>query len=214
MLVHGVSESMPTVRLLEGEDTDRIDGLSDGLFAIVLTLLVLQFQIPDVPADHAATELPAALADQETLLFSYLLSFGVVGIYWIVHHNLFERIERHDRGLLYGNLLFLLFVSFVPFPTELVGIYGTQFAWTLYAANLALVGLSLTALWWYAYRRGFTTDEITPRVGRAVAIRGLIGPAVFLLSIGVSLVSLPAAFLTPILIVPLQALWVRRFRGS
>jgi uncharacterized membrane protein len=180
----------------------------------VLTLLVLQFQIPDVPAERAATELPAALADQETLLFSYLLSFGVVGIYWIVHHNLFERIERHDRGLLYGNLLFLLFVSFIPFPTELVGIYGTRFTWTLYACNIALVGLSLTGIWWYAYRRGFTSDEISPRVGRVVAIRGLIAPAVFLASIAVSFFSLSAAFLTPILIVPLQALWVRRFGGS
>jgi uncharacterized membrane protein len=202
---------MPTVHLLEGEDTDRIDGLSDGLFAIVLTLLVLQFQIPDVPADRAATELPAALADQGTLLFSYLLSFGIVGVYWIVHHNLFERIVRHDRGLLYANLVFLLFVSFIPFPTELVGIYGTRFAWTLYALNLALVGLSLTGLWWYAYRRGFTSDEITPRIGHAVAVRGLIGPAVFLVSIAVASVSLRAAFLTPILIFPLQALWLRLF---
>ena len=203
---------MPTVRLLEGEDTDRIDGLSDGLFAIVLTLLVLQFQIPDVPADSAATELPAALADQETLLFSYLLSFGVVGIYWIVHHNLFQHIVRHDRVLLYGNLLFLLVVSFLPFPTELLGINGKRFTWTLYALNISLVGLTLTFVWWYAHRRGFTRPEIDDRTGRFVAIRGLIVPAVFLCSIGIAAVSLPAAFVTPLLIVPLQALWVRRFR--
>jgi uncharacterized membrane protein len=213
MAVADVPIGMPTVQFLEGEATDRIDGLSDGLFAIVLTLLVLQFEVPDVPADRAATELPAAIADQETLLLSYLLSFGVVGVYWIVHHNLFQQIVRHDRGLLYANLVFLLFVSFIPFPTELVGVYGTHFAWTLYALNLAFVGLSLTAVWWYAYRRGFTTEEITPQVGRAVAIRGLIGPAVFLVSIGVAAVSLRVAFLTPLLILPLQALWLRWFHG-
>ncbi|MCU4972857.1 TMEM175 family protein [Halobacteria archaeon AArc-m2/3/4] len=195
------------VRLLEGEDTDRMDALSDGVFAIVLTLLVLQFQVPDADA----TGVPAALADQRPLLFSYLLSFAVVGLYWIVHHNLFQRIVRHDRVLLYLNLLFLLTVSFLPFPTELLGIYGTHFTWTLYALNFSFVGLSLTLLWWYAYRRGFTDETVDHRTGRLVTVRGLISPVVFLVSVGVATVSLSLAFVTPILIVPLQMLWARYY---
>ncbi|WP_255168574.1 TMEM175 family protein [Natrononativus amylolyticus] len=198
------------VTLLEGEATDRIEALSDGLFAIVLTLLVLQFQIPDVPADRAA-ELPAALADQQPLLFSYLLSFAVVGIYWIIHHNLFQRIDRHDRGLLYLNLCFLLSISFLPFPTELLGIYGTRFAWTLYAINLAMVGLALAGVWWYACWRDLTDVSIDRRTGRLVALRELITPAVFLCSIGVAAVNLTAAFFTPLLILPLQSLWNRYY---
>ena len=87
------------IRTLGGEGTDRMEALSDGLFAIVLTLLVLQFDVPDVPAE----ELPAALADQQTLLVSYLLSFLVVGLYWIVHHNVFRSIVGHDRFLLWLN---------------------------------------------------------------------------------------------------------------
>ncbi|WP_254863452.1 TMEM175 family protein [Halovivax gelatinilyticus] len=197
--------------LLEGSETDRLEALSDGVFAIVLTLLVLQFQIPDVSADRASTELAGALADQQALFFSYLLSFFVVGIYWIVHHNLLRYVDRHDRVLLYVNLLFLLSVSFLPFPTELLGLYGIELTWILYAANLSIVGFVLAILWRYAFSRGFTNDEVTDRVGDLVTLRILIAPTVFVLSIAVALVSLTAAFLVPLAIIPLQALWVRYY---
>ncbi|MEY7851263.1 TMEM175 family protein [Natrarchaeobius sp. A-rgal3] len=198
------------IRTLGGEGTDRMEALSDGLFAIVLTLLVLQFDVPDV----ATQELPGAVADQETLLISYLLSFLVVGLYWIIHHNLFQYIVDHDRVLLWLNLLFLLSVSFLPYPTELLGLYGTQFAWTLYAGNFVLVGLMLTATWSYAARAGYIDDSIDPRTERLVAIRGLISPAVFVLSIAVATVYLPVAFFVPVLIAPLQRLWVRYYHRA
>lgn len=198
-----------SIRPLEGADTTRMDALSDGLFAIVLTLLVLQFQVPEVSPDRATTELPVALTDQQPLLLSYLLSFLVVGLYWIVHHNLFRHIVRHDRVLLWLNLLFLLVVSFLPFPTELLGVYGTHLTWSLYAINIILVGVLLTLVWWYAWYRDFLDETIDDRMARLITIRGLIAPAVFVLSVGVAAVSLPAAFLTPVLIFPAQTLWVR-----
>lgn len=192
---------------LEGDGTDRMEGLSDGIFAIVLTLLVLQFDVPDVEAQA----LPGAVADQETLLSSYLLSFLVVGLYWIVHHNLFEKLVGYDRILLWLNLLFLLSVSFLPYPTEVLGLYGTAFAWTLYAANLTLVGVLLTLTWTYAARSGFTSDDITDRIATLITIRGLIAPVVFLLSIAAATVSVSLAAFTPLLIAPLQLLWVRYY---
>ncbi|SFS47071.1 TMEM175 family protein [Halostagnicola kamekurae] len=203
---------MVQVRMLEGDRTDRLEALSDGVFAIVLTLLVLQFRVPNIPADRVGAELPGALEAQQTVFFSYLLSFFVVGIYWIIHHNLFQEIVRHDRLLLYANLLFLLAISFLPFPTELLGVYSTRLTWTLYALNLAMVGFALTALWWYADRRGFTSDAIDERTAFLVTVRGLITPAVFVCSIGVAAVNLSVAFYTPFLIVPLQILWVRRYQ--
>ncbi|WP_306052903.1 TMEM175 family protein [Natronococcus wangiae] len=193
---------------LGGEGTDRMEGLSDGLFAIVLTLLVLQFEVPDVPAD----ELSAAIVDQETLLISYLLSFLVVGLYWIIHHNLFRYIVGHDRILLWLNLLFLLSISFLPYPTEVLGSYGTRFAWTLYAINFVLVGALMTAVWEYAARAGYTDESIDDRAAQLITVRGLISPAVFALSIGIAAVNLTLAFYTPLLIAPLQMWWVRRYQ--
>ncbi len=107
----------------------------------------------------------------------------------------------------------LLSISFLPYPTELLGLYGTQFAWTLYAANFVLVGLLLTATWSYAARAGFTDDSIDSRTERLVAVRGLISPAVFVLSIAVATVSHHRVFV-PILIAPLQRLWVRYYRRA
>ncbi|WP_266079014.1 TMEM175 family protein [Haladaptatus caseinilyticus] len=201
------------VRVLGGEGTDRLEAISDGVFAIVLTLLVLQFEVPDVPSAQAGTQLPPYLLGFQSLLFSYLLSFFTVGVYWVVHQNLFQNIERHDRILLYLNLLFLLTISFLPFPTELVGTYSTRLTWGLYATNFTLVGLTMTATWWYAARRGLITDEISTHHARLVSIRGLIVPFVFVSSIAVSLVSLDLAYWMPLLIIPLQAWWVRRYRS-
>ncbi|WP_436345150.1 TMEM175 family protein [Natronorubrum sp. FCH18a] len=197
------------VRTLGGEDTDRMEALSDGVFAIVLTLLVLQFEVPDV----SASELPSAVADQETLLVSYLLSFVVVGLYWIIHHNLFRYIVAHDRILLWLNLLFLLSISFLPYPTEMMGVYGSRFAWTLYAINFVLVGVLMTAVWAYAARTDVTDDEIGDGAARLITIRGLISPAAFVLSIAVAAVSLPVAYVVPLLIAPAQMVWVRYYEG-
>ncbi len=199
------------VRVLSGEGTDRLEALSDGVFAIVLTLLVLQFEVPTVPHGQIGTQLASRLLEFQSLLFSYLLSFFTVGIYWVIHQNLFQQIERHDRVLLYLNLLFLLTISFLPFPTELVGTYSTRLTWGLYATNFALVGLTMTATWWYAARRDFTPEAISNRHAQLISIRGLITPAVFLFSIAVSLVSLELAYWMPLLIVPLQVWWVRAY---
>lgn len=196
------------VELLGGEGTDRIEALTDGVLAIVLTLLVLQFEVPDAPA----SALPQAVLDQEALLVSYVLSFVIVGLYWTIHHNLFRDIVEYDRLLLWLNLWFLLSISFLPYPTELVGTYDTAFAWTVYAANLALVGLSLTGVWAYAAHAGFTADWVSGRVARLITMRGLIAPATFALSIAVASVSLSLAYATTALIAPLQVWWVRHYR--
>ena len=202
------------VTRLVGEGTDRLGALSDGLFAIVLTLLVLQFEVPEIPPEAVASELLPSLLALQPLLFSYVLSFTVVGLYWVVHHDLFSLVERHDRVLLYLNLLFLLLVSFLPFPTELIGTYGTRLTWALYAVNLATIGLLMTAIWSYAALRGFTNERVDGRTARFVTVRGLIGPAVFALSILVSLLSLDLAYATPLLIVPLRLWWSRTYRAS
>lgn len=198
---------MDRLKTEQGEDVSRITALSDGLFAIVLTLLILQFEVPDIPSSQATTELPAWLSGLHVLFFSYILSFVVVGLYWVVHHNLFQHIVKHDRVLLYLNLLFLLSVSFLPFPTELLGTYGTRLTWALYALNLTIVGLLMTSVWWYAVTQDLITEEMHNRTAKLITLRGLIAPVVFLLSIAVSSVSLTLAYLTPLLIVPLQILW-------
>ena len=201
------------IRVLGGKGTDRLEAISDGVFAIVLTILVLQFQVPTVPDAQAETQLLPHLITYLPLLTSYIISFSTVGLYWVVHQNLFQNIERHDRILLYLNLLFLFTVSFLPFPTQLVGTYSTHLTWIIYATNFTLVGLTLTVTWWYAARYGLTTDTIDNQRALLISVRGLTIPIVFLLSIVVSVINLGLAYWTLLLIVPLQLLYVRVYRS-
>jgi uncharacterized membrane protein len=92
------------------KDRDRIVNLSDGVFAIAITLLVLDIRVPDIPEGMVATELPAALLSLWPKYFGYVLSFVVISTLWVIHHSIFRPIRAYDRGLLYLNFLFLMFV--------------------------------------------------------------------------------------------------------
>jgi uncharacterized membrane protein len=104
--------------------TGRAHGLSDGVFAIAMTLLVLDLKVPDLSHHELDHHLSAALASQGGAYFAYALSFYVVGRLWLGHHRLFRHVTEADERLLRLNLLVLLFVGVLPFPTALLGRYG------------------------------------------------------------------------------------------
>ncbi len=109
-----------------GDDTRELDRMlffSDAIFAIAMTLLVLEIPVPEVPRADAAAQLPNRVMELGPKFFSYVLSFIAMGTYWIAHHGTFRYIANYDRGLLWLNLLLLLSISFVPFPAALVGEY-------------------------------------------------------------------------------------------
>ena len=117
----------------------RLEAFSDGVFAIVITLLILDIKIPDVqPA-----ALPAALVDILPQLFTYILSFFIVGLYWHLHHQVAAQIKLIDEAFIWLNLVWLLFVSVLPFPTALLGRYPLQpVPLTIYGINLILVNVT------------------------------------------------------------------------
>jgi uncharacterized membrane protein len=103
-------------------ETARVEAFSDRVFAIAITLLILNLKVPSGPAGH----LGAALARQWPTYAAFLLSFFFIGIMWVNHHRLFNHIRRSDNGLLFLNLLLLLGITVVPFPTALLAAhYGT-----------------------------------------------------------------------------------------
>ena len=116
----------------------RVEAFSDGVFAIVITLLILEIRIPEV--DYS--QLPQALVDLLPSLYAYIVSFGVIGTYWVGHHRAAQQIKRFDGVLIWINMLYLLTVSFMPIPTALLGRYPMQsipiviYGLTLIAANL------------------------------------------------------------------------------
>jgi len=161
--------------------TRRMEAFSDGVLSIVITLLVLQLSIPIVSASATDAELTSRLEEMAPKLFSYVISFAVVGIYWVGHHNLFHFIIYSDRTLLWLNNLFLLCVGFIPFPAALLGAYGTRrVAVIVYGGSLILTGLTLAFIWSYATRnRRLVRHDMDPRVVRGGLRRILLGPALY-----------------------------------
>jgi uncharacterized membrane protein len=173
--------------------------LSDGVFAIAITLLVLGLQIPNsLPEGGLITLVPAFLPK----LAGHVVTFAILGIYWVGHHNMFLHIKRHDRALLWLNNLFLLFVAAMPFPTGLVVQYGSdRLAVIVYAGTLVCAGLSLELIWRYAtHHRQLVAHDLDPELVSFVHRRVLLAPAIYLVAIALSFVSLTAAKLLFVLV--------------
>jgi uncharacterized membrane protein len=134
--------------------TDRLRNFSDGVFAIVITLLILELKTPQLRDPTSGADLVREILKLWPKLLSYVISFFMVGIYWVGHRNIFEAVHRADRTLLWLNNLFLLGVSFLPYPAAILGQYNANaMALTIYGANLACISLFLYALFSYAVRR-------------------------------------------------------------
>ncbi len=116
-------------------EKSRLEAFSDGVFAIVITLLILDIRFPEV--DYS--QFTATLISVLPRILAYVLSFIIIGLYWVVHHNSMHAIKKTDRGFLWLNILLLLFVSFIPFPTSLVGRYPFQ------AGPIMIYGVTLIA---------------------------------------------------------------------
>jgi uncharacterized membrane protein len=183
-------------------ELDRLVFFSDAVFAIAITLLVLSINVPQIPADRVAEELPGQLLDLWPQVFSYVISFLVIFSFWTAHHSIFNVIRGYDRGLMWLNALFLMFVAFLPFPSALLGRYGDQqLVVALYAASMAITSLLLTVVRWYATTGGRLTDSALDRgIVRTYQIRGLIIPLIFLVSIGISFISVRLATYTWVLL--------------
>ena len=171
-----------------GLTTARITAFSDGVFSIAITLLVLNLQ---VPAKVLIQDLPGKVFALWPNLLSYILSFVIIGIYWVAHHNMFHYIKRSDRPLLWINILLLMCVAFIPFPAGLLGQYPLQRVSIItYASSLIVTNLFLSFLWWYATRNHRLVDEdIDPHFVHIVNRRNMTAPVVYAAAIAISFLS-------------------------
>ncbi|HET7226614.1 MAG TPA: TMEM175 family protein [Candidatus Eisenbacteria bacterium] len=186
--------------------TARVEAFSDGVFAIAATLLVLELRMPELPAEAVARgALAAEVVHEWPKLVSYVISFSIVGFFWVGHHLMFHYVRRTDRNFLFLNNVFLMLVAFMPYPSDLLGRYGgTRLAVTLYGGTLVAIGLVYVGLWRYATGRHRLVDsELSPRLIRRVSAIILAAPIVNALAVGVGLIQ-PRASLVLFLLVPLS----------
>jgi uncharacterized membrane protein len=167
----------------------RVSNLTDGVFAIAVTLLAFGLEVPR--SDHHLTRHVLELWPD---LLAYFLSFAVVGRFWILHHRFFATLERFDRRLLTLNFAYLSFVALVPFTTELLGDHGDHAVSAIaYAAVLAAAAVIDWLMIRYTLERQHVRAEARPGTEPYAARQTLLIPVVFLASIPVALLSPYAA---------------------
>lgn len=147
---------LPHILLSKG----RVEALTDGIFAIVMTLLVLELKVPDLPHTAGQGEILAKMKELRPFFFSFAITFVLSGSFWFFHHVLFHFVRQVTRPLVWLNIVFLMFVSLLPFSTNFMGHFMRQsIAVMFYFGNQFILALLLKAQWIYAERQGLMNPE-------------------------------------------------------
>ncbi len=171
----------------------RLIALADGVFAIVMTLLVFQLAVPIAADTH---RLGSALAEMWPEFLIYVLSFLVLGLFWLIHHLVFDPVERYDTTLIWLNILFLMLSSLVPFSTGLFIEHGAVTVTALvYGFNMVFVFATAWAIFTYATTGNrLASSDFDPEIARGGTRMGFVYMTVMLIAISVSLLSPVAAY--------------------
>jgi uncharacterized membrane protein len=184
---------------------DRISFFTDGVFAIAITLLVIEFKVPVI--EHATDEaLWHSLKGMAWKLLGFVISFCIVGYYWSVHHRIFGYVEKYTSRLLWLNLSFLFSVVLLPFTSGLLGEYASEtelrLPYAVYVINICLTA-SMNALLWF-YLSNHNLDLLTHKISKDRILLGfyftLVVPIIFLISLGLVFINPTVGRLIPLFI--------------
>jgi uncharacterized membrane protein len=179
--------------------TTRLDAFSDGVFAIVITLLVLELRVPEVDGPHLSHELVQGLKALLPKFVSFVVSFIYVAIYWVNHHQLFHSLKKADRGLFWLNNLFLMCLTFIPFPTALIGSYPREPVTVIfYGAAMMATAVTFILMKVYIFRGGRLVD--LTQIKRPALFYLVAGPGLYLVAVVLAMVKTELAIAIYILI--------------
>ncbi|WP_424354608.1 TMEM175 family protein [Methanobacterium sp. MBAC-LM] len=195
--------------------TSRIETLVDGIFAIAMTILVLNLTVPSINGPVTSASFQSAVYSIWPDVLSFVLSFVLLGVFWNIHHRTFHQIEKVDKVLLWINMIWLLFIVLVPFSNTLTGGDYGQFPLAHFIFNLNMLGIAvfLSLNWFYAVRRGLIHKKVDP-------VRISIYKWVYMSFILITLLAMGLSFIIPhwssivyILIIPTEYLIERQMKS-
>jgi uncharacterized membrane protein len=197
------------------EEFSRTLALSDGVFAIAMTLLVVGIALPSISDASSAGDMLDALNDLSESFISFFISFAVIARYWAAHQQQFSLLARMDRGFVGLNLVYLAFIALLPFPTDLLGNYfQNPISIVVYALSVSLVSGMEVVLLRKAYRAGLLTYPMPEEVYRWGVISSTSPLAFFLLSMPVAFLNTTVAVLMWLLTVPFGFGVLDRFKPA
>lgn len=175
----------------------RVETFSDGIFAIIITLLVLEIKVPHIGDHHAPGELLAALKGLLPKFLSWIISFFTIAVIWVNHHKIFKQIRQLDNGIFWWNAVLLLWSSFIPFPTAVLGDYpGNPVSLVLYGLVMSLMAVSFSLMRFYILRNPEVLEDSVDvklfRKGTMMSV--LFGPVMYLAGVVAGLLHPMLAF--------------------
>jgi uncharacterized membrane protein len=169
----------------------RVEAFSDGIFAIIITLLVLEIKVPHIEEHHSSQALLTALIKLFPKFLGWIISFFTVAVIWVNHHKLFKQFRLLNHGIFWWNALLLLWTTFIPFPTAILGDYPANMTSVVfYGSVMALMAMSFTMMRWYVLRNQELLEEnVNVAVFRRGTVLSLIfGPLLYLTGVAASLI--------------------------
>lgn len=165
---------------IAGKNLDRMAALSDGIFAVAMTILVLDIHIPELSGIHSEAALQHALAGMTTQLIPFLMSFMTLGIFWMGQQTQFNLFKKSDRHIQWIHIGFLIFVCILPLSTRLLAEFITfQTALFVYWANILFLGAMLYWSWIYARNNGLVEQEVLLKIGKGNDRRIIVAQALY-----------------------------------
>lgn len=165
---------------IAGQNLDRLTALSDGMFSVAMTLLVLDLRAPAVELIHSEQDLLHALLQLAPRLVTYFMSFLTLGIFWLGQQTQLDRLTRSSRDLAWMHIVFLCAVTLVPFSTALLGEYiNYRVALIVYWGNILLLGLLLLWSWREAVRTRLIKEDTSPEIVAAICRRIIIAQSLY-----------------------------------
>lgn len=189
----------------ESRGIDRVNGFSDAVFAVAITLLILTITVPIV---SDTSQLGGELEAMWPKFVGFLISFVIIGSFWISHHVMFRHLERHKPGFLWINLFFLMFIVLLPFSTDLMSEYNNSvLAVVFYDLNMVAASSALMLLWWYmSYHECLVEKDLDPALRRHLLFTQTSIMLIFLCATGIAFINISASQYFYFMLIPVNSI--------
>jgi uncharacterized membrane protein len=190
---------------------EHIISFADAIFAFSITFMAVTINIPNLAQNLNQAQVIDKLLDSIPEFEIYAISFFVIGVYWIAYHQIFNQIVNSDMTVTWLTLLFIFFITLIPFATNLQIGFGYHILFVLFALVLAMAGTLLTITWLHATKNKLIDKHLTRREIHSILLEGIIPTVVYFLSILISFIDLQAAYYFWILIIPAKVILSKKY---